>query len=86
MGIPAASSERKVTARIRYDTSRPSSSGTRLGSEVSPYASPPTQVSRPLERSGVPASVTCSSNPSDGVSEVNRTWMIVEERSSETSG
>ena len=35
IGIPAASSEPKVRARIRYDTSRPSSSGTRLGSEVS---------------------------------------------------
>ena len=33
MGIPAATSDRKVSTRMRNDTSSPSSSGTLLGSE-----------------------------------------------------
>ena len=35
IGMPAARKEPKVMARIRYDTSSPRSSGTRLGSELS---------------------------------------------------
>ncbi len=68
------------------DTRSPSSSGTRLGSEVSLNASPPTQVSTPLGVPGLAASVTASSVFSVGAWDVNRTETIVDRRSSETSG